>query len=38
MMTKVCATSGPEKTGQLNVKNSIRTFSHNTYKNKIKMD
>ena len=30
-MTKVCATSGPEKTGQLHVKNAIRSFSHNIY-------
>ena len=31
-------TSDAGKTGQLHEKNEIRTFSHTTYKNKLKMN
>ena len=34
----VSSISGAGKTGQLHVKNEIRTFSNTTYKNKLKMD
>ena len=34
----VSSISGTGKTGQLHVKEQIRTFSHTTYKNKLKMD
>ena len=34
----VSSKNGAGKTGQLHVKNEIRTFSHITYKNKLKMD
>ena len=34
----VSSISGAGKTGQLHVKNEIRTFSHTVYKNKLKID
>ena len=34
----VSSINGAGKTGQLHVKNEMRTFSNTTHKNKLKMD
>ena len=34
----VSSISGPGKTGQLHVKNEIRTFPNTVHKNELKMD
>ena len=35
---KISSITGSGKTGQLHVKNEIRTFSNTKHKNKLKMD
>ena len=35
---KTSSKSGAGKTGQIHVKNKIRTLPNNTHKNKLKMD